>query len=442
VYENGQQSCTRCINQNNGVCRMPTDKQLEQLNARCLRCKRRGFLICKGGIPCDTCVRNRTPHLCQGRPVETTKRRNLGPAEAELHKSAGPSSSHRLTRKKRRTEVETEDVEEDHPGPDLRTTKGQSNGPGSDNGDHAVTHEDMVISDDSSSEDNEVEYGSATSVQSTMERFVTPDEMVVGAEAEGPDTVTGLEDLALGNHLDRVTTSKQRTRRSNDSSSLKSSSNDSRQAVSTEATSVMEDDGDQGLPLRTRKHPSSPSAGVRPRRSGARKSYVDLLPDIFPDHGPDTDVDDESDVYQHSASSGASVIEEEFTVSDMDDSSTSGEQEPDDTTADIEVLAPHKKTQNSKSEKKGAQIWKNWDLPPLNNIEEIIGDMAAKATQMNIKSELKKLRGRPINVATMCSGTESPLIFLNMIAKGKHCLRKFLRDHELTQVPCSSRRSR
>ena len=59
-------------------------------------------------------------------------------------------------------------------------------------------------------------------------------------------------------------------------------------------------------------------------------------------------------------------------------------------------------------------------LPPINDIEEIFNDMAKKATdQPKYKAILESLRDRDINVATMCSGTESPLLALRMIFKGK-----------------------
>jgi hypothetical protein len=367
----------------------------------------------------------------------------VGSAKAVAHKRTGPPSRRRSISKRRKIEVDTEDAVEDLPELDF-TKRGKSSSSDPDNDDQDVTHEGMVMDHDSASEANEVGYGSANSVQSFMDRFVTHDEVVVGVEAEGPNTVTGPEELTLGNYMDRITTKKRQAPKSNDGGSIKSSSIDSRQAASTDATSAMEDDTDQVLPLRIRKGTSSPRAKDRPRRSRQRVSYVELFPDASSDAEPEIALDDESDLYQSDSSARDSLVDEEFT--DVEKSSTVELSDSDESTADVaETVAP-KKARNSKNKKTGEQkgnlTWNKWNLPPLNNIEEIFGDMAAKAAQMGINSELEKLRGRAINVATMCSGTESPLIALEMISKGKHRLQNFFRDHGLTYITCSARRSR
>ena len=55
------------------------------------------------------------------------------------------------------------------------------------------------------------------------------------------------------------------------------------------------------------------------------------------------------------------------------------------------------------------------DLPPIHDIAAIFSDMVARTPEM--KSVTKQLRGRPLRVATMCSGTESPLLALEMIRR-------------------------
>lgn len=63
----------------------------------------------------------------------------------------------------------------------------------------------------------------------------------------------------------------------------------------------------------------------------------------------------------------------------------------------------------------------------MNNILSISEDMASKAIGLGLCDALRKLAGRPMNVATMCSGTESPLLFLQLlsdalVAKGEPSL--------------------
>ena len=55
------------------------------------------------------------------------------------------------------------------------------------------------------------------------------------------------------------------------------------------------------------------------------------------------------------------------------------------------------------------------DLPPIHDIASIFSDMVARTPEM--KSFAKHLQGRPLRVATMCSGTESPLLALEMIRR-------------------------
>lgn len=55
-------------------------------------------------------------------------------------------------------------------------------------------------------------------------------------------------------------------------------------------------------------------------------------------------------------------------------------------------------------------------LPPLSRIEDIFEDMTTKAKSLGLNTALEHLASRPLRVATMCSGTESPLLALHMIS--------------------------
>jgi hypothetical protein len=54
------------------------------------------------------------------------------------------------------------------------------------------------------------------------------------------------------------------------------------------------------------------------------------------------------------------------------------------------------------------------DLPPINKIPEIFADIVQRTP--DLKKVAKHLKGRKLRVATMCSGTESPLLALGMIS--------------------------
>ncbi|KAL7418749.1 DNA (cytosine-5-)-methyltransferase dmt5 [Cryptotrichosporon argae] len=55
------------------------------------------------------------------------------------------------------------------------------------------------------------------------------------------------------------------------------------------------------------------------------------------------------------------------------------------------------------------------DLPPINDIEAMFDHLTSRLP--SITKLVQQLNGRKLRVATMCSGTESPLLALNMIAK-------------------------
>nr|OQO22736.1 hypothetical protein B0A51_14630 [Rachicladosporium sp. CCFEE 5018] len=54
-------------------------------------------------------------------------------------------------------------------------------------------------------------------------------------------------------------------------------------------------------------------------------------------------------------------------------------------------------------------------LPPIHEIDEMFSDMVLKADGLGLTDALSALH-RPLRVATMCSGTESPLLAMEMIA--------------------------
>ncbi|UZJ52821.1 hypothetical protein CBS101457_002141 [Exobasidium rhododendri] len=53
--------------------------------------------------------------------------------------------------------------------------------------------------------------------------------------------------------------------------------------------------------------------------------------------------------------------------------------------------------------------------PPISNLEDIFADIVQRTP--GIKELAMTLQGRPLRVATMCSGTESPLLALNLISR-------------------------
>ena len=60
------------------------------------------------------------------------------------------------------------------------------------------------------------------------------------------------------------------------------------------------------------------------------------------------------------------------------------------------------------------------DLPPIHHIPTIFSDLVRRFPK--IQSVTSYLQGRKLRVATMCSGTESPLLALDLICRSIHDL--------------------
>lgn len=61
------------------------------------------------------------------------------------------------------------------------------------------------------------------------------------------------------------------------------------------------------------------------------------------------------------------------------------------------------------------------NLQPLYKIEEIFEDMTARACKLGFKKVVNHLKNRKLRVATMCSGTESPILALRLVSDGEVC---------------------
>ncbi|KAK5129398.1 hypothetical protein LTR08_003285 [Meristemomyces frigidus] len=55
------------------------------------------------------------------------------------------------------------------------------------------------------------------------------------------------------------------------------------------------------------------------------------------------------------------------------------------------------------------------NLPPISDINDIFRDMTENAVRLGLGKALEHLSSRPLRIATMCSGTESPLLALQIV---------------------------
>ena len=59
-------------------------------------------------------------------------------------------------------------------------------------------------------------------------------------------------------------------------------------------------------------------------------------------------------------------------------------------------------------------------LPPMSSLDDIYDDMTERAMDLGFDKVLRHLGEKPLRVVTVCSGTESPLLALEMVQKSKY----------------------
>jgi len=110
------------------------------------------------------------------------------------------------------------------------------------------------------------------------------------------------------------------------------------------------------------------------------------------------------------------VVEDTEVVSDsahdtQNDEPEDGDSVADGPSSDVDMDAPNSGTKKpTRSAAPDAS-----DLPPISNIPSIFDDLVSRIPE--IKEVAEHVHGRKLRVATMCSGTESPLLALELIQK-------------------------
>lgn len=61
-------------------------------------------------------------------------------------------------------------------------------------------------------------------------------------------------------------------------------------------------------------------------------------------------------------------------------------------------------------------------LPPIHSLKDIFDDITRRAMELGFAEFLSHLGSRKLRVVTMCSGTESPLLALEMVGKSLYLL--------------------
>lgn len=168
----------------------------------------------------------------------------------------------------------------------------------------------------------------------------------------------------------------------------------------------------------------------RLRRKSQRVSYIDIYEEedgLFNRTRPADDESD-SDVYNAPASTNDSNDEQdiEYSSSDIEVTPSTDEDVLDTIDQDLdndelnsadEITTQKTAKKKSSQQREGKGI--DHSLPPMTNIKDCFADLTAKGVLLGLGGALENLNGNYIKVATMCSGTESPLLALTEISNGR-----------------------
>ncbi|KAK4890343.1 hypothetical protein LTR27_010986 [Elasticomyces elasticus] len=126
--------------------------------------------------------------------------------------------------------------------------------------------------------------------------------------------------------------------------------------------------------------------------------------------------EEHSDIEMSDAVSDVSASDEELKVAKGKKGNASKAQKlskkPDakEKSLDLETALEMKKMN-----RKGADKGLDANLPPLSETADIFADMTRRALELGLEAATKNLAGKPLRVGTMCSGTESPILAMQMV---------------------------
>ncbi|KII87340.1 hypothetical protein PLICRDRAFT_125381 [Plicaturopsis crispa FD-325 SS-3] len=146
-----------------------------------------------------------------------------------------------------------------------------------------------------------------------------------------------------------------------------------------------------------------------PKAKAPRKEPDEDDEDIAGDG--DASADDDDDEYQEKGEDKDEEDEDEEGEADAETEASEAEESD-------EAPAPKKKSGKAKAVAKTTKPTgapDESDLPPINDISAMFADMVSHIPK--IKGVVEHVNGRKLRVATMCSGTESPLLALDLICK-------------------------
>lgn len=167
--------------------------------------------------------------------------------------------------------------------------------------------------------------------------------------------------------------------------------------------------------------PSSSEMSTKPRSIRAAVKRKTPLSDEEFDGGSDNAMDDEEEFSVGDTSQSDQMSEELFSEESMEPKRRKTAAKPKvalkapvESKATAPPSRPSKPDAFQRITRTGNRGLEE-NLPPLSDIPEIFHDLTANALSQGLQDATKHLAGRSLRVATMCSGTESPLLALELV---------------------------
>ncbi|KAF2631544.1 hypothetical protein BU25DRAFT_384913 [Macroventuria anomochaeta] len=479
VYEVGSEICKRCTKEKY-KCRPATAAEMAKAEARCPQCKRRGLTNCwyeDGKASCEPCIKWKKPcGASTKRKLITQTRSFLGTPTSEPEQHAAitadqevvddnelrgptnevsrhasspapprttlPSRSRRTNRQSTATTATPfeSDAEQASITPEqITSTKGQEPGhDGSKRKSITSTRPSHTVITKDGQDDNRttskrvaalLNSGLVRGSRRTSIRNNTATLRHAAQEATPDDSAEEGTDLPIVDveMEDEESADLQLITESNNVAPLSPHAIVESEAGDMDTVhallSDIEDSDAEVIDPPRRRVPAADTQTSRPRRSRGRPSYVELIPSDVSDQEPEEEDDDDEEMWNPEADEESEVDDDE--ESEVDDAEefdaaaeTSADEDGDEEDIEPELATTSRRRSQPSSTsapKQGKGI--DLSLPPLNDIHDITADMASRAVGLGLCDAIRKLEGRPINVATMCSGTESPLLFLQMLSE-------------------------
>ena len=446
MYESGSEVCKRCIKEKY-KCRPATVAEIAKAEARCPQCKRRGLTNCwyeEGKTSCEPCIKwNKRCGAPTRRIFNAHTRSFLGipTPEPEQHIASIPDQqladdrehggsanevSHHapfpLENEAKQASITTEQTTS-IAGQELRHDDSKRQSRTSTRLSRTVTTQDgrgnntmtpelgaALISSTLVRSSRRISMRNRASPLPLMVQEATPDD----SAAEEAESLSAYLDMANDGSADLQLIMENNNAAPPTPTPLVNEPEVQDDDTVHVATLDNDSSGDEVLSSQQRRATVADQQALRPRRSRGRPSYVEFAPSDASDQEHEDD-----DVWElPDAKAGSEVDEDEEDFGPALESSSDEDGDNEDLeSVDIKpepVSASRRKSQPNSAPKQGKGL--DLNLPPLNNMHDIAADMATKALELGFSEVLKKLAGRPINVATMCSGTESPLLFLQLFS--------------------------